>query len=72
MQGTPLNWYFWVFLLSGLLGVLCIILAVITGLVGQTIVLAKASTLIQAAIALFIFSIGVLLFEIRNHVVRSR
>ena len=62
----PTSAYLWVSRMSGAIGLIAIILALISGLVGQLIVGASSSTLILFAIAAFVFAIWALVYEIRD------
>lgn len=71
-ERVPTTAYLWVSRLAGLVGIVCILLAAITGLTGITIVIAKASTLILAAIASFLIAIWAVLYEIRDYGLKTK
>ncbi|MBI2907488.1 MAG: hypothetical protein HYX92_07545 [Chloroflexi bacterium] len=71
-QRAASTWYLWISRIAGGLGVICLILAVITGVANSTIFLARPSTIVLAAIALFLVAIWSLVYELRDCGIRTR
>ncbi len=71
MERTPTTVYLWISRLGGLAGVVCIIIAAITGVMeNQLIAAPRAYVLI--AIAAFLFAIWAVLYELRDRGIGSR
>lgn len=71
-QRNPTTAYLWVSRLAGVVGVVCIILALISGAIGQRIVIAAPSTLVLLAIAAFLFAIWAIAYEVRDYGLKTR
>ena len=64
--------YLWISRVSGALGLIAMILALITGLTGQRIVGAASITLILCAVAAFVFAIWAIVYEIRDQGIKTK
>jgi len=71
MERAPTTVYFWVSRLAGFVGIVCIIIAVVTGLTNHTL-RAFPRTYIELAIAAFIFAVWAVLYELRDQGIKTR
>ncbi len=71
MQRTPTTLYLWISRAAGFAGIVCIIIAFITGVTGTHVVAAPA-TFVQLAIAAFLFAIWGVLYELRDLGIKAR
>ena len=71
MERVPTTAYFWVSRLSGLAGVVLIIIAVVTGLTNHTL-RAFPRTYIELGIAAFIFAIWAVVYELRDQGIKTK
>ena len=71
MDRTPTTLYLWISRAAGFAGIVCIIIALVTW-VTDTKVVAAPATLVQVAIAAFLFAIWGVLYEIRDKGIRTK
>lgn len=71
-QRNPTTVYLWLSRLAGGAGIVCIILALISGAMGRRIVIATPSTLVLLAIAAFLFAIWAIAYEIRDYGLKTK
>ncbi|MFH1485313.1 MAG: hypothetical protein ABIH46_04515 [Chloroflexota bacterium] len=71
-QRIPTTWYLWISRLAGVAGMILLVLAGVAGMTASTVFAAAPSTLILAAIAAFLFAIWSVLYELRDHGIRTR
>lgn len=71
-QRNPTTIYLWLSRLAGGVGIVCIILALISGAIGQRIVVAAPSTLVLGAIAAFLFALWAIAYEIRDYGLKTK
>ena len=71
MDRTPTTLYLWISRVAGFAGIVCIIMALVTAVVDTTVV-ARPTTLVQVAIAAFLFAIWGVLYEIRDRGIRTK
>jgi len=71
MERTPTTLYLWISRAAGFAGIVCIIIALVTGIT-DTEVVADPTTFVQLAIANFLFAIWGVLYELRDQGIRTR
>ena len=71
MERAPTTLYLWISRAAGLVGIVCIIIAVVTGVMDSELV-AEPATYVQIAIAAFLFAIWAVLYELRDRGIRTR
>jgi len=71
MERTPTTLYLWISRAAGFAGIVCIIIALVTG-VTETKVVSAPATFVQLAIAAFLFAIWGVLYELRDQGIRTR
>ena len=71
MERMPTTLYLWISRAAGFAGIVCIVIAFVTG-VTETQVVAAPATFVQMAIAAFLFAIWGVLYEIRDLGIRTR
>lgn len=71
-QRVPTTWYLWISRIAGAVGIILVILAVISGIAGANVFLARPSTIVLGAIAAFLFAIWSVLYELRDYGIRTR
>lgn len=71
MERTPTTLYLWISRAAGFAGIVCIIIAFVTG-VTDTQVIAAPATFVQMAIAAFLFAIWAVLYELRDLGIKAK
>jgi hypothetical protein len=71
MERVPTTSYFWVSRLAGFTGIVCMIIALVTG-VTHHMVRTRPAVWIEIAIAAFIFAIWAVLYELRDRGIKTR
>lgn len=71
MERAPTTSYFWVSRLAGFAGIVCMVIALVTGVTHHTLK-ARPETWIEIAIAAFIFAIWAVLYELRDRGIKTR
>jgi len=71
MERVPTTSYFWVSRLAGFAGIVCMIIAVVTGVTHHEL-RARPAEWVQIAIAAFLFAIWAVLYELRDRGIKTR
>jgi len=71
MERTPTTLYLWISRVAGFVGIVCLIIALVTG-VAETKLIASPPIYVQVAIAAFLFAIWGVLYEIRDQGIRTK
>ena len=71
MERVPTTLYLWISRAAGLVGIVCIIIALVTGVMDSELI-AEPSTYVQIAIAAFLFAIWGVLYELRDQGIKTR
>jgi len=71
MEKVPATSYFWVSRLAGFVGIVCMVIALVTGVTHHE-VKAHPAVWVQIAIAAFLFAIWAVLYELRDRGIKSR
>jgi archaellum biogenesis protein FlaJ (TadC family) len=71
MERVPTTLYLWISRLAGFAGIVCIVIALVTGVTDSKLV-AAPGTYVQIAIAAFLFAIWGVLYEIRDRGIKTR
>lgn len=71
MERAPTTVYLWISRLGGLVGIACMIIAVVTGATDSELV-ARPGTYVAIAIAAFLFAIWAVLYELRDQGIRTK
>ncbi len=71
VERVPTTVYFWISRLGGLAGVVCMIIAAVTGVQEKALV-ASPRTYVLIAIASFLFAIWAVLYELRDQGIKTR
>ena len=71
MERVPTTAYLWVSRLAGFAGIVCIIIAAVTGSTHH-VLRALPRTWVEFAIAAFVFAIWAVLYELRDQGIKTR
>ena len=71
MERVPTTIYLWISRLAGLVGIACMVIAVVTSVTDSELE-AQPSTYVVIAIAAFLFAIWAVLYEMRDRGIKTR
>ncbi len=71
MERAPTTSYFWVSRLAGFAGIVCMVIAIVTGATEHTLK-TRPAVWVEIAIAAFVFAIWAVLYEIRDRGIKTR
>ncbi|HEY49810.1 MAG TPA: hypothetical protein G4O13_07175 [Dehalococcoidia bacterium] len=71
MERVPTTIYLWISRLAGLVGIACMVIAVVTSVTDSELK-AQPSTYVVIAIAAFLFAIWAVLYEMRDRGIKTR
>jgi hypothetical protein len=71
MERTPTTLYLWISRAAGFVGIVCIIIALVTGVMDSELI-ASPGTYVQISIAAFLFAIWGVLYELRDRGIKTR
>jgi hypothetical protein len=71
MERTPTTLYLWISRAAGFAGIVCIIIALVTGVMDSELI-ASPGTYVQISIAAFLFAIWGVLYELRDQGMKTK